>query len=94
MSRVRRTVGPLGAAQSIWARWVSRAMSLMLVAPSAIAAAIETSTIPRSSDGDVPLSRSATLSWPVSPAWSAVFRSRTGPAWPTRPFPSAVSLRA
>jgi hypothetical protein len=29
-------------------------MSLMLVAPSAIAAAIESSTIPRSSSGDVP----------------------------------------
>ena len=36
-------------------------MSLMLVAPSAIAAAIETSTIPRSSSGDVPFFRSAAL---------------------------------
>ena len=47
-SRARRTVGPLGAAPSSGARWASRAMSLMLVAPSAIAAAIETSTIPLS----------------------------------------------
>ena len=33
----------------------------MLVAPSAIAAAIDTSTIPRSSSGDVPAFRSAAL---------------------------------
>jgi len=43
-------------------------MSLMLVAPSAIAAAIETSTAPRSSSGDVPGFRSAMPSCPVSPA--------------------------
>ena len=58
-SSARRTVGPLGAAPSTGARWASSAMSLMLVAPSAIAAAIETSTIPRSSSGDVPFFRSA-----------------------------------
>ena len=69
-------------------------MSLMLVAPSAIAAASETSTIPRSSSGDVPFFRSAALSWPVSPAWSAALRSRTAPAWPTRPVPLAVTFRA
>jgi hypothetical protein len=40
----------------------------MLVAPSAIAAAIDTSTIPRSSSGDVPAFRSAALSAAVSPA--------------------------
>lgn len=52
-------------------------MSLMLEAPSAIAAATETSTIPRPSSGDVPFFRSATLSQPVSPAWSTALRSRT-----------------
>ena len=61
-SRARRTVGPLGASPSTGARWASSAMSLMLVAPSAIAAAIETSTMPRSSSGDVPFFRSAALS--------------------------------
>ena len=61
-SRARRTVGPLGAAPSTGARCASTAMSLMLVAPSAIAAAIETSTIPRSNSGDVPSFRSAALS--------------------------------
>jgi hypothetical protein len=39
----------------------------MLVAPSAIAAAIEISTIPRSSSGDVPFFLSALDSPPVSP---------------------------
>jgi hypothetical protein len=43
------------------------ATSLMLVAPSAIAAAIEISTIPRSSSGDVPFFLSALDSPPVSP---------------------------
>ncbi|MGA2828969.1 MAG: hypothetical protein ABSF03_22975 [Streptosporangiaceae bacterium] len=93
-SRARRTVGPLGASPSTGARWASSAMSLMLVAPSAIAAASETSTMPRSSSGDVPFLRSAALSWPVSPAWSAALRSRTAPAWPTRPVPSAATFRA
>ena len=67
-SRARRTVGPLGASPSTGARCASTAISLMLVAPSAIAAAIEISTIPRSSSGDVPAFRSAALSAPVSPA--------------------------
>ena len=93
-SRARRTVGPLGASPSTGARCASRAMSLMLVAPSAIAAASETSTIPRSKAGDVPALRSAALSCPVSPAWSAALRSSTVPAWPTRPAPSAVTFRA
>ena len=53
-SSARRTVGPLGAAPSTGARCASTAMSLMLVAPSAIAAASETSTTPRSSSGDAP----------------------------------------
>ena len=93
-SSARRTFGPLGAAPSTGARWASSAMSLMLVAPSAIAAASETSTIPRSSSGEVPFVRSAALSCPVSPDWSAALRSRMAPAWPTRPVPSAVTLRA
>ena len=67
-SRARRTVGPLGASPSTGARCASRAMSLMLVAPSAIAAASDTSTAPRSKAGDVPFFRSAPLSCPVSPA--------------------------
>ena len=54
-SRARRTVGPLGASPSTGARCASSAMSLMLVAPSAIAAASETSTIPRSRAGDAAL---------------------------------------
>ncbi len=61
-SRARRTVGPLGASPSTGARCASRAMSLMLVAPSAIAAASDTSTVPRSRAGDVPFFRSAALS--------------------------------
>jgi hypothetical protein len=40
----------------------------MLVAPSAIAAAIDISTIPRSRTGDVPAFRSAALRPVVSPA--------------------------
>jgi hypothetical protein len=93
-SRARRTVGPLGASPSTGARWASTATSLMLVAPSAIADAIDTSTIPRSKTGDSLAFRSDLLSKAVSPAWSAAFRSRTAPAWPTRPAPSAVTFRA
>ena len=93
-SRARRTVGPLGAVPSSGARWVSSTMSLMLVAPSAIATAIDTSTMPRSSSGDDPFTRIAPLSWAVSPAWSAALRSRTAPACPMSPLPSAVIFRA
>ena len=93
-SRARRIVGPLGASPSTGARWASTAISLMLVAPSAIAAAIEISTIPRSSRGDVAAFRSAALSAAVSPARSAALRSRTAPAWPTRPVPPPVTFRA
>jgi hypothetical protein len=66
-SRARRTVGPLSASPSTGARCASRAMSLMLVVPSAIA---ETSTAPRSKTGELPFLRSAVLSCAVSPAWS------------------------
>jgi hypothetical protein len=93
-SRARRTVGPLGASPSTGVRWASRAMSLMLVAPSAIAAASDASTIPLSSSGDVPFFRSAPLRAAVSPAWSAAVRSRMAPAWPTSPVPAAVTFRA
>ena len=87
-SSARRTVGPLGAAPSTGVRWASRPMSLMLVAPSAITAAIETSTIPRSSRGEVPFLRSAALRPAVSPAWSAALRRisrRRGRPGPSRP---------
>ena len=93
-SRARRTVGPLGASPSTGARCASTAISLMLVAPSAIAAAIDTSTTPRSRTGDVPAFRSAALRPAVSPAWSAALRSRTAPACPTRPAPPPVTFRA
>jgi hypothetical protein len=93
-SRARRTVGPLGASPGTGARCDSRAMSLMLVAPSAIAVASETSTVPRSKAGEVPFFRRAADSCAVSPAWPAALRSRTAPAWPTSPVPAAVTLRA
>ena len=93
-SRARRTVGPLGAAPRTGARWASSAMSLMLVAPSAIETATETSTMPRSNSGDAFFFRSAALRTADSPLWSAALRSRIDPAWPTRPFPSEVTLRA
>jgi hypothetical protein len=61
-------------------------MSLMLVAPSAIAAASDTSTVPRSKAGDVPFSRSAPLSPAVRAAWSAAFRrDRAGVTDQARP---------
>jgi hypothetical protein len=69
-------------------------MSLMPTAPSAIAAAIDTSTAPRSSSGDALFRRNADDRPSVNPAWSAALRSRAAPAWPTRPVPSAVTLRA
>ena len=50
----RRTVEPLGAAPSTGASWASTAVSLMLVAPSAIATAIDTNTTPRLNCGNVP----------------------------------------
>ena len=93
-SRARRTVGPLGAAPSTGERCASTAMSLMLVAPSAIATAIDTSTVPRPKTGDVPAFCSAAPSQPVSPAWSAALRSRIAPACPTRPVPPPVTFRA
>ena len=67
-SSARRTAGPLGASPSTGARCASTAISLMLVAPSTIAAAIDTSTIPRSSSGDVPAFRNAALRAAVRPA--------------------------
>ena len=93
-SSPRRTVGPLGASPSTGERCPSTAISLMLVAPSAIAAATDTSTIPRLKSGDFPVFCSAAPSQAVSPAWSAAFRSRIAPACPTRPAPSPVTFRA
>jgi hypothetical protein len=69
-------------------------MSLMLVAPRVIETATETSTMPRSNSGDAFFFRSAALRAADSPVWSAVLRSRIDPAWPTRPFPPEVTLRA
>jgi hypothetical protein len=46
------------------------------VAPSAIAAATETSTIPRSKTGDIPAFRSAATRPAVSPAWSQTSGNR------------------
>ncbi len=60
-SRVRRIVGPLGTAPSTGARCAGTAISLMLVAPSAIATAIDTSAAPRPNSGDVPAFRSTPM---------------------------------
>ena len=65
--RARRTVEPLGAAPSTGASWASTAISLMLVAPSAIATATDTTTTPRLNCGNVPARASAASSAPVSP---------------------------
>ena len=92
-SSVRRTVVSDGAAPSTRSRWPSTAMSRMLVAPSAIATAIDTSATPRSSSGDLPARASAGPSSAVSPHWSASLRSSTAPACPIRPSPSAVTDR-
>ena len=67
-------------------------MSLMLVAPRAIAAAMDTSAAPRSTCGDFRGRASAGPSPPVSPVRSAASRSSTAPACPTSPFPSAVTF--
>jgi hypothetical protein len=87
-------VGPLGASPSTGARCASTAISLMLVAPSAIAAAIDTSTTPRSKAGDFPAFCSAAPSSVVSLAWSAALRSKIAPACLTSPAPSPVTFRA
>jgi hypothetical protein len=68
-------------------------MSLMLVAPSAIAAASETSTIPRSKTGDAPAFRSAAPRPAVSPAWSAALRSSTAPGVTDQARPAAGDLQ-
>jgi hypothetical protein len=93
-SRARRAVGPLGAAPSTGQRCASTAISLMLVAPSAIAVAIDTSTVPRPKTGDFPAFCSAALSQAVSPAWSAALCSKIAPTCPTRPVPPPVTSRA
>ena len=94
-SRARRTVGPLGASPSTGARCASRAMSLMLVAPSAIAAASD-------DEHDAPVEqrrrallpqRRAQLRRSVPPGrrpCGAGSRRRGRPG----PFPSAVTFRA
>ena len=65
----------------------------MLVAPSTIATAVDTSATPRSICGNFPARASAPDSAAVSPHWSASLRSSTAPAWPMRPSPSQVTDR-
>jgi hypothetical protein len=91
-SSVRRTVVSLGSAPRTGAWRASRVMSFMLVAPSMIATAMETSAAPRSTSGNFPARASAGPSAAVSPAWSASLRSSTAPACPTSPSASAVTL--
>ena len=67
-------------------------MSFMLVAPSAIATAMDTSATPRSTSGNFPARVSADPRAAVSPAWSASLRSSTAPACPTRHSPSPVTF--
>ena len=66
-SSVRRTVVSLGAAPKTGSWCASTMMSFMLVAPSAIATAIETSVIPRSIRGNFPARASAAPSAEVRP---------------------------
>ena len=66
-TRARRTAEPLGAAPSIGASWASTAISLMLVVPSAIAIAIDTTITPRLSCGNAPARVSAASRAAVSP---------------------------
>ena len=63
-------------APSTGAWCASTVMSLMLVAPSAIATAIETSAIPRSTSGNLP-SAQRRAQRRGQPAWSASLRSST-----------------
>jgi hypothetical protein len=78
-SRVRRTVESLGAAPSTGASWPSTSMSLMDVAPIAIAIDVDTSAMPRLTCGDVPGRARAASSSAVRPLWSASLRSRIAP---------------
>jgi len=66
----------------------------MLVAPSAIATAMDTSATPRSISGNFPARASADPSAAVSLARSASLRSSTAPACPARPSPSPVTVSA
>ncbi len=58
-SSVRRTVVSLGRGPRTGSWWASRVMSLMLVAPSAIATAMVTSATPLSTSGNFPARASA-----------------------------------
>ena len=66
-SSVRRTVVSDGGAPKTGSWCASTAISLMLLAPSAIATAIETSATPRSTSGNFPLRPSAAPSADVRP---------------------------
>ena len=61
---------------------LSSAMSFMLVAPSTIATAMNTSATPRSTSGNLLSRGSADPRAAVSPAWSASLRSSTAPSVP------------
>ena len=91
-SSVRRTVVSLGGGPKTCSWWASTAMSLMLVAPSTIATAIDTSATPLSTSGNFPARASADPSAAVSPTRSASLRSSTAPASPASPSASAVTL--
>ena len=93
-SRTRRTVEPDGAAPRTGASCPKTAMSAIAVAPIAMAIAVEVRTMPLLSCGNLPFRVSAPSSAAVSPHWSASLRSKTPPAWPTRPLPPAVTSRA
>ena len=67
-ARARRTVKLLGAAPSTGASWASTAISLMLVAPSTIATATDTTTTPRLNCGNVPRPRQCRLQRGRQPA--------------------------
>ena len=85
---------PLGAAPSTGASWASTAISLMLVARSAIATAIDTKTTPpRLNCGNVPARVNAASSAAVSPHWSASFRNKTPPQCSAKPAPSSVTFK-
>ena len=78
-STVRRRV--LSDSRWLTSSWLAPA-PFMLVAPSTIATAMETSVMPRSTSGNLPARSSAGPSPPVSPARSASLRSSTAPACP------------
>jgi hypothetical protein len=68
-------------------------MSLMLVAPSAMATASDTSTTPRSSSGDAPFLRTAALGCPVSPRLVSGLAEQDRPGVADQPGSSCGDLQ-